>query len=335
MQSEFKQRFLAAMCLLLVPAIAAAANYRSSFGFPFSLSGDWKVYTPQTLSKLYKDAKVNDKSLTGEAAKNFQAILDKVKHGQVEFYFEQKYSSADFNNNISTQLSPGGVYPTSADADNACASLAKGAEAIQGQPVKVKSCGLKQSDGIPYMAYEYTVPGRKMTVIQREIPYLVNANLLVVGGSNDAGADTVRKNADSIVAGVTRYLAMEKREKVPSARKQVALVKQTMHDFALAVNAKDFTGFYPTLSLAWRQVVTVQQLNEGYKPFITKKINLLPLDRLKPQLKAAHKRDKNDVLVLEGYYPTKPARVKFHFEYLYEAPEWKLAAASVNLIPAH
>lgn len=116
----------------------------------------------------------------------------------------------------------------------------------------------------------------------------------------------------------------------PGKDEAVSLVKRSMHDFTVSVDKRDMTHFYGTLSVLWQKQVTTAELNDAFKPLIDSGANWAVLNRLEPVLSAEGKVDENGVLLLAGYYPTKPSQVHFQQKYVYEGVTWKLFGFHVN-----
>jgi len=67
---------------------------------------------------------------------------------------------------------------------------------------------------------------------------------------------------------------------VPGKSDQVALVKRSMHDFALSVNSKSMEHFHGTVSQLWQRQFTPQKLNESFGAFFDAGVDLTVLDAL-------------------------------------------------------
>ena len=117
---------------------------------------------------------------------------------------------------------------------------------------------------------------------------------------------------------------------VPAKSDQVALVKQSMHDFIVSVDKKNMEHFRGTVSRLWQKQYTTEQLNQAFKAIIDSGANWAALDDFEPVLAAKSKVDENGVLVLSGYYATKPSQVYFVQKYIYEGVSWKLLGFSIE-----
>jgi hypothetical protein len=196
------------LLLLLVIGIASAhagaAEYRSSFGFPFELSSDWLVLTPTEVTKLYRDETLDSLDIDADPA-TAQGILERVKRGEIEFYFDRKHSTRDFKNNISVQLMQGGQPYTTEAARQVCRLLPEELPRVFGSAVEIASCGTDELHGVRVMTYEYFVPAQQVHVVQYEIPYLSDTTLVLVGGAHPAALDYLRSAQASIADRIAKF----------------------------------------------------------------------------------------------------------------------------------
>lgn len=194
--------FLLVACI--ASAQAGAAEYRSSFGFPFELSNDWLVLTPGEVTKLYRDETLDSLDIDSDQATAL-AILERVKKGEVEFYFDRKHSTKDFKNNISVQLMQGAQQYTAASVKDVCRLLPKELPKVFGSEVKVSSCGSGEMHGIRFMAFEYFLPVQKVHVVQYEMPYVADTTLVLVGGAHPAALAHLKSAQASIADHILKF----------------------------------------------------------------------------------------------------------------------------------
>jgi hypothetical protein len=120
---------------------------------------------------------------------------------------------------------------------------------------------------------------------------------------------------------------------VPSTGELKKMVEETMLDFARAVNARDFSGFYGTVSKSWQKQVTVEQLAATFKPFSDKNVDLTILKGHDPVFTKKPLINDKGLLILKGEYEVYPIGVPFGLKYIYEAPSWKLLGIHVKTVP--
>jgi hypothetical protein len=121
---------------------------------------------------------------------------------------------------------------------------------------------------------------------------------------------------------------------IPPGEHLTQLIQQTMLDFALAIKARDFTGFHATISEIWQSQITKQELADIFKSFFDQNIDLTGLQELNPILTPDPELNADGILVLQGRYPTQPSTVFFTLKYVYEESAWKLLGINVNVTPA-
>lgn len=117
---------------------------------------------------------------------------------------------------------------------------------------------------------------------------------------------------------------------IPTVEKLNELATATLLEFDKGVAQRDFANFHGQLSRPFQDQKTVAELNQIFKEFIDKQINVSVVEEETPIFTEPPAIDGDGVLVLVGYYPTKPARVEFTLKYVYEHPEWKLLAINVE-----
>jgi hypothetical protein len=120
------------------------------------------------------------------------------------------------------------------------------------------------------------------------------------------------------------------KKKIPADDELRRLATATLLDFARAVKLKDFTEFHGRASTPLRQHKTAAEFQQAFHEFMDKKIDISGVKETQPVLDEPPALDADGALVLSGYYPTKPARVKFKLQYLYEHPAWKLSSINIT-----
>ncbi len=157
------------------------------------------------------------------------------------------------------------------------------------------------------------------------------------GGTVPIKLELIKENGNWLIYSIYKPEAgiiAEESGKAPSEREEVALINESMETFAQSVNAKDFSEFYGYISNLWRRQISTQKLNEIFKPFMDRDINLLVLKNFSPIFDGQPTLDDNGILTIKGRYPTKPSSVMFEFSYVYEGTGWKLIGARVNIQPS-
>ena len=95
---------------------------------------------------------------------------------------------------------------------------------------------------------------------------------------------------------------------------------------------KDFSDFYDDIADVWQKQTTAKKLLEIFKTFTDQDVDLTGAIRsLEPLFSGTKIDPDNDVLIISGFYPTKPNRIIFDLKYLEEEGDWKLVGINVNL----
>lgn len=117
---------------------------------------------------------------------------------------------------------------------------------------------------------------------------------------------------------------------MPAESDQVALVKQSMHDFIVSVENKSMEHFHGTVSRLWQEQHTSEQLDQAFQSIIDSDADWGVLNSVEPMISAESKVDENGVLLLVGYYPTSPSQVIFEQKYIFEGVAWKLIGFNIE-----
>ncbi len=122
---------------------------------------------------------------------------------------------------------------------------------------------------------------------------------------------------------------------VPEEADIRTMTEDSLRSFGQGLKDKDFSEFYDDIAAAWQKQTTAEKLMEAFSKFLDKDIDLPAIvDQLEPVFKPAPAItaiDSNDVLVIKGYYPTKPSQLNFQLKYLEEEGDWKLVGINIDI----
>ena len=127
---------------------------------------------------------------------------------------------------------------------------------------------------------------------------------------------------------------VEKTGEAPSNKELKTLALDSLLLFNAAIQAKSFDTFYSKISELWQREITADKLQEVFQAFIDKEIDLAPITKVEPVFDGTPSVNDDGFLAIQGSYPTKPSKVFFKLEYVYENDTWKLAAINVQVKPA-
>jgi hypothetical protein len=117
---------------------------------------------------------------------------------------------------------------------------------------------------------------------------------------------------------------------MPADSELAALTNSSVMLLATALGRDDFSDFYAAIAKLWQGQTTREQLRDQFKVFVEKKISLTLIEGTNPVFTEKPVVDANRVLILTGYYPTKPYRVEFRLKFIKEEPQWKLVGINVS-----
>jgi|tagenome__1003787_1003787.scaffolds.fasta_scaffold20980085_6 hypothetical protein len=121
-------------------------------------------------------------------------------------------------------------------------------------------------------------------------------------------------------------------EPVPDKNELRAMTDASITTFGEAIKDKDFSGFYLDVAEVWQKQTTAEKLEEIFKDFYDKDIDLpAAIEGKEPVFDESAAINSDGVLVVQGHYPTAPNRIVFELKYVKEEDEWKLAGIKVNL----
>lgn len=214
-----KTRYLGRCLFLFLPLIGSCSGetpaetlYTSYFGFEVRLPEDWIGINPRDISAANAGESLESLKINGFAdASTLESILNRVKSGEVEFYFDKTTLNDEDRDNVSAQLVPNdwGVL-TDEDIPDLCAGLPKQLTSMfNNSPVTVHTCAIARANGSAYFKVEYSVPAMSYHVVQYEIPFRNQTRLVVVGGTFKSGRrlERMRQVQEVIAEAATHFAA--------------------------------------------------------------------------------------------------------------------------------
>lgn len=119
---------------------------------------------------------------------------------------------------------------------------------------------------------------------------------------------------------------------VPEEDDVKSMTESSLLSFGRAVKKKDFSDFYEDIASVWQKQTSAEKLEEAFKGFLDKDIDIPSIVKeLEPVFKPAASIGDDGVLVIKGYYPTKPSKVNFQLKYVEEEGDWKLVGIDVKI----
>lgn len=120
---------------------------------------------------------------------------------------------------------------------------------------------------------------------------------------------------------------------LPSREEAAALVNATTAEFAAAVSAGDFAEMHGSASGEFQAQVSLDQFEESFSEFVSQAIDLTILRDYEPMFTSDPALSAQNILRVEGYYPTEPSRAHFTYTYVHNGTAWKLLGIDFNIRP--
>ena len=202
--------FVSAM--LLSTLSFADVTITSQFGYSADLPDGWFVISPQKIAKANKNETAQSLGLSDSADPAvLDEILNRVKGGNIEFYYDNKYINTSFKNHVSAQIGPPLRFSSMQEVSEQCTALPAELNQLFGEPVTLISCQLFNAGGWPVFHHAYTVESQSLTIINETVHVNEDYSMIFVGGSgNDiAGLHRVRAAQQSLIEAITTYLKLQ------------------------------------------------------------------------------------------------------------------------------
>ncbi|MCB0354938.1 MAG: hypothetical protein KDD64_15500 [Bdellovibrionales bacterium] len=146
----------------------------------------------------------------------------------------------------------------------------------------------------------------------------------------------IRENGSWKILGIRKAAAGLSPEQIktgkgaPSEKEQVQMVKDTMVAFGTAVNESSMQSFHSFISQLWASQFTVEKLDQAYGSLYGKGMDFTSLVNFPPVFSHPGALDENGILIIDGYFPTKPEQLHFSQKYILEGFGWKLFGLSIH-----
>ena len=118
---------------------------------------------------------------------------------------------------------------------------------------------------------------------------------------------------------------------MPAEAAQVEFVRTAIHVFAESINEQSMRKFFDHSSNLWQEQTTIEELDQAFVAFYDLGADLTVLDGYSPIFDPVPLLNEDGVLILSGYYPTKPNQLYFEQKYVYEGLGWKLMGFSADI----
>ena len=198
------------LSLIFSQASYAETKLTSQFGFSATLQDGWFVLSPQKIAEANKNETAKSLGIQDTVdSMVLNEILESVKGGNIEFYYDKNYIDKEYKNHVSVQLSAPLQFSSMDEVTKECEAIPDQLNKLFGEKIDFLSCQLLPSNGRAVFYHAYTVVSQSLTIIQETIPVNQNYSIVFVGGSanNIEGLHRVRAAQQSLVDSVTSYLS--------------------------------------------------------------------------------------------------------------------------------
>lgn len=116
----------------------------------------------------------------------------------------------------------------------------------------------------------------------------------------------------------------------PNAADQIALVKKSIHDFAVSANNKSMEHFWNSVSKAWQRQFSKEKFDQVFGGAYPAAKYLMSLESFEPKIEGVPQVGDKGELILKGHILAYPNKTRFEQKYIYEGLGWKLIGFSLN-----
>jgi hypothetical protein len=139
------------------------------------------------------------------------------------------------------------------------------------------------------------------------------------------------KNLLLLVALAVAVVLPAQAAEVPEKSEIKKMTEETMTSFGEALKQKDFSDFYEDIADLWKKQTTAEKLLASFQAMAGPDFDILGIVKeLKPTFDPAPEVNSDGVLIIKGFYPTKPNHLVFQLKYIEEDEEWKLVGINVK-----
>ncbi|SFV65842.1 hypothetical protein MNB_SV-10-1345 [hydrothermal vent metagenome] len=147
----------------------------------------------------------------------------------------------------------------------------------------------------------------------------------------------IKKSAAGIVEGKenssVKAVEVENRavvKAVPSSSEYLPFARKTVAQVADTLATKDSSKLYSNISERWREQISPEKFHSIFSGMIKSGVDLTALKNMNPIEEKPASIDKDGLLNIYIYYPTKPVAVVFDLNYINEYGHWKLFGINIH-----
>jgi hypothetical protein len=121
---------------------------------------------------------------------------------------------------------------------------------------------------------------------------------------------------------------------LPPENEIKTLLLDSLLAFNKAVRDRDFREFHAErLASQFQREFPLERFALAFQGFIEKGYDIANIAQFEPVFEMPPAINRDGLLIMQGYYPTRPNKVTFGLTYIYESSAWKLKGINVQVIP--
>ncbi len=177
-------------------------EYQSSFGFTVDIPTHWLVLTSKELKENPDLFDFSEKKFANIDKNLLKDIENRVKSGQVEYYFNQRTSNSRFADNINAMKQIGRIPENSTQLREICNSASKELSSYFGREIEVYQCKLVDINNLKSLFLEFDGVVEGTRNLQYQIQKSPSVQILMTATCKNGVLDTIRKEFDAIVLSI-------------------------------------------------------------------------------------------------------------------------------------
>lgn len=200
---------------------AALATTTSHFKFTVDLPEDWILISPEILAVANSSETLESIGVPKQYDKQIsEDILNKIKSGKIEFYFDKNYLGSDYQNNVSVQLDSPILFSSLDELKEFAATECEGLpEALKKQFSEVPvmhACGLNSVNGMVVFSQSYTIQSENVVIAVTHIPmgdrfsFAIAAGAILDGKGEASVGNIHRLLIDSLTSYIVSNMGQSK-----------------------------------------------------------------------------------------------------------------------------
>ena len=117
---------------------------------------------------------------------------------------------------------------------------------------------------------------------------------------------------------------------VPPKEEYIRLARRTVAQVAESLRTRNTRPLYDSISETWKRQISPEKFQEIFSGMMKSGIDLTPLEQVSPKEVKPAFLDKDNLLNVRIYYPSRPVDIAFDLDYINEGGTWKLLGINIH-----